>query len=257
MALEALRFTKNWTNGTRTSESNWDEIANNFSSFALRTNNNLKQLGLDINAATYDYNNVGKSTQTTAIIPRIAALEVGVSIVGTRNIGLDTSTVSKVKLVGADASNLTSTNIGYAIINSSTTAGVVVTRNITANIEVTLTGAHWGLDTFGDKTAYVLWIALVDDGSSTPILAVTAQGGRETITAANSFTAAGSVTSRAHWLTNTAVGSTYNVTWVGWITADFDDTGNPGGENYWSVNTGTGAANIGRHQTYFEGTVVF
>lgn len=257
MPIEPLRFKKNWHRRTGLDERNFDEIADNTAAWSLRVDSNLKQLGLDINGASYDFNNVGRATQATSVVARLDAIEAAAAITGTRNLGLDVSTVSKIKVWGATGVTLSPTNKGYAIFNSSANGGQLVTRELTANLEVTLTGAHWGNDTYGDLTDYILWIALVDNGTSTPVLAVTAQGGRDTITAANAFTTPGSITSKAHWLCSSAVSSTYNVIYMGYILADFDDTGNAGGENFWTIQTGLGDVHIGRHQTTFEGTVIF
>ena len=48
--LEPIRFEKNWFKNSKTAEANWDEIADKTASYALRTNNNLKQIGLDKSA---------------------------------------------------------------------------------------------------------------------------------------------------------------------------------------------------------------
>lgn len=252
--LEPLKIVKNWLTNTNTREENWDAINDQLLAWATRTNNNLKQLGLDINGAEYDFNNVGKATQTASIVSRITTLESQSAIIGTRNIGLDLSTPSKVKLIGADGNNLSATNPGLVSFNSTSDAGELVTRSITSSLEVTLTGAHWGFDADGDLTDFPLWVLFLDTGT-TAILGVAAQGGRQSLTAAEADTAVGNITTFGKVLVSSAPASTLNITYLGWVKADFDDTGNAGGENFWSVQNSPGDINIGPVQTLFFGEV--
>lgn len=254
--LLPLRFKKNWNQGTNSREENWDELANKCAAYGLQTNNNLKQLGLDIGGATYAFNGIGRGTQSINVINRLDTLEAQSGIIGSRNIGLDLSTQSKIKVIGADGSNLSSTNKGLMSFNSTSNIGQIVTRDITSNLEVTLTGAHWGHDASGDLTDYVLWILMIDTGT-TVILGVTAQGGRQTIASSDTFTTPGSIVSIEDVLVSSAPASTYNCTYIGWVKADFDDTGNAGGENFWTVQNGVGDINLGSAPTRVEGTFIW
>lgn len=256
MPLEPLKIIKNWFTNTRTREENWDEINNNLASWATRTNNNLKQVGLDIGGATYDYNNNGKATQTTPVTTRLASLEsqIATPIIGARNIALDLSTQSKIKIVGADGESLSSTNKGLVSFNSTATPGELITREITTNMEVTLTGAHWGFDGDGDLADFPLWVLFLDTGSSV-ILGVAAQGGRQSLAAADADTAVGNITTVSKVLVTTAPSGTLNISYLCWVKADFDDTGNAGGENFWTVQNSFGDINIGPVQTLFFGEV--
>lgn len=254
--IEPIRFNKNWNLNTRTREENWDEITSKVSSFGTRTNNNLIQLGLDIGGPSYIYNGSAKKTQDTPILDRISTLETTINSIGTRNIGLDLSDQSKIKIVGADGSNLSSSNKGIITFNESSDAGDIVTRELTSNLEVTLTGCHWGNGTYGDLTDYILWVLFIDTGTSA-VLGVAAQGGREIILSADAETVQTSVNSIEKVLTSSTVSSTYNIIYAGFVRANFDDTGNAGGEDYWTVQNSAGDVNIQPIQTYFEGTVVF
>jgi len=254
--IESIKFNKNWNRNTVTKEDNWDEIANKVAAFGSRTNNNLIQLGLDIGGVNYNYNGAGAKTQTTPVIDRISTLEATINSVGTRNLGLDLSDRTKVKLIGADGTNLSSSNAGIVTFNQTSSAGKLVSREVTSNLEVSLLGTHWGHDTSGDLTDYILWVLLIDNGTDA-VLGVAAQGGRETVTVADAETVQSSVNEIGKVLTSSAIGATYNVTYMGWIKADFDDTGNAGGENYWAISSSVGGVNIQSIQTYFEGTVVF
>lgn len=260
MALKPLRIVKNWLTGIRSQEANWDEIADKTVEFATRTNNHLKQLGLDIAGASYEYNDDGRATQSPDLNTRVTTLE-SVQFntpAAIRNIGLDVSTTSKVKIFGSDGNNLSSTNIGYVTIPSTTTPGQLVTRSITANMEVTLTAAHWGLDTYGDITDFALWVLLLDDGTNA-VLGVAAQPGRNSIDNADATATPGSVTSIEKVLTSSTISSELNCVAIARILANFDDTGNPGGENYWTIQTGLGDLEFGEHHvtTYNGGEIQF
>ncbi len=252
--LNPLRIVKNWNQGTTSREENWDEIANKTVAFGLQTNNNFKQLGLDIGGSSYAFNGTGKGTQSTSITSRLTTLESQSGIIGSRNLGLDLSTPSKIKIIGADGNNLSSSNTGLVSFNSTSDVGQIVTRSITDNMEVTLTGTHWGNDTFGDLTDYVLWILMIDTGTDA-ILGVAAKGGMKTVISTDAFTAPGSVVGIEDVLVSSAPASTYNCTYIGWVYADFDDTGNGGGENFWTVQSGVGDVNFQACPTIHEGEV--
>jgi len=251
--LEPIRFEKNWFKNSKTAEANWDEIADKTASYALRTNNNLKQIGLDINGSAYVFNGDGRATQTTAMVSRITTLEATINSIGTRNIGLSLSSPNIVAVVGNDGTSLSSTNAGVVIFNESSDAGDLISRNVTANISITLTGAHWGHDTYGDLTDYILWVLFIDNGTDA-ILGVTADGSKQTVAAADTSVTASDINLLTEVLVSSAVASTYNVTYLGWLKCDFDDTGNAGGENYWTIQSSQGDVNIGTFQTRFAGT---
>src|SRR3990167_6819403 len=124
MPLENPRLTKTWFRGNNTQENQFDAIANQLTSFGVRTNNNLKQIGLDLNGATYSFNNQGNATQTTPIIQRLDDLE-GSQAYGFSGLALDISTQSIVTLSSDDATALSSTNPGSFFFNSTTSVGQV------------------------------------------------------------------------------------------------------------------------------------
>jgi hypothetical protein len=245
MALEPLKIVKRWFTNSPNVQECWDEIADKVSAFASRSNNNLKQLGVDLGGETYDFNNQGKGNQSVPLVTRMAALETPNTAIGTQNLALDLSTPSIVKLVQANGTALSSTLPGKATFNSTSDIGGLVTRNITAELTLTLTGCHWGLDTLGDLTDRKLWILLIDTGS-TVILGVDATGGRKTVTAADAETVSTSVNSIEKVFVTSEPGGEYNCIYLGWVNANFDDTGNAGGENFWTIQTGVGDINLGR-----------
>src|SRR3990167_9389526 len=150
--IRPLKIIKNWFRNTRTRENNWDEIRDKIVEWSLFVQKYFNQVGLDINGSSYEFNDNGTATQTTSIVSRLTTLENTAGIVGTRNIGFDFSVSGAITLRGSDGSNLSSTNAGLVTFNETATGGDLVTREITSNITLTFTGAHWGFDTFGDLT---------------------------------------------------------------------------------------------------------
>lgn len=244
MALQPLQIIKNWFTNTRTREQNWDELQKNILAYATRTNNNLKQVGLDIFGVNYNFNNIGQSTIQPSIVAQLNLLNQTTSnVAGFVNLGLDLTNPAKVRLVAADGSVLSPTNLAKISFNSTDDVGEVVTRNISSSLEVTLTGAHWGQNTFGDLTDYLLWVFLVDTGSDV-VLCVSAQAGRTFASPADCTVVPTSVNSLEKILTNVSVSTPMNIAYIGWVVANFDDTGNPLGEDYWEIQSGVGDINL-------------
>ncbi len=254
--LQPFRFKKNWNKDTATREENWDELATAWAGFSVQTNNNFRQIGIDINGGDYQFNGVGQGTQSPPIITRLDNLEALGAIVAIKNLALDLTTPSILKLVAADGSTLNNDNRGQVFFNSTTTAGLVITRDIVATQQVTLTGAHWGLDTLGDYTDVKLWPLFMDTGSAA-VLGVSMQGGRPSVASTDVFTAAASVVSLEDILAASAVAGTVNISHMGWINADFDDTGNAGGENFWTLQSSPGDVGVGPVPVVIEGLVYF
>ena len=136
MTLEPLKITKRWRENNAVQEADWDEIRDKVVEWGLKTNNNLKQLGLDVNGADYEFNNVGRATQTSSIVARLDALELSRATPGATNLGLDISATNIVKIVSSDGTDLSSSNIGYVTLNDKANAGQLVTRQVTANLQL-------------------------------------------------------------------------------------------------------------------------
>jgi len=254
--LQPLNIVKRWFKNTNVVEADWDAIVNRLIPWSATVNNNLKQIGLDLNGDSYSFNNVGRATQTSSIVSRLDALDLSKAVPGISNLGLDISSPNIIKIVSADGTNLGSDNAGQAVFNSTSDAGQVLTRNVTSNLQITLTGAHWGLGTKGDFNDVVLWLYLIDDGDEV-VFGVTRQGGREIINTSECETVTTSVTTIGKVLVNEAPSANGNIIELGWVKANFDDTGNDGGEDYWSVQSGIGDINIGKSVSYIEGTIIF
>lgn len=256
LGLEPLRIIKRWFDNTFDIEGAFDEIANKVGSWSSRTDNNLKQVGLDINGDEYSFNNNGKATQTSSIVSRLNALALSQAEIGTRNLSLVVSPVNIVKLVSGDGTDLSTSNIGYVTFSSTAVPGEIINYELTANLSITLTGAHWGLDTTGDYTDFILWLMLIEV-SGTVILGVSARGGRDSIASVDTTTVNTSVSTRDKVFVSSTVGADGNATDIGFIKANFDDTGNAGGENYWTIQSGVGDIVFGQFHSIHEGTVIF
>lgn len=258
MALNILKIINRWSRGNFVEVADWKEMADAIVQWASQYTNNFKQIGLDLNGKDYQYNNSGIATQTTSIIERLNNVEAAQAIIGGTNLGLDLTDQSLVKLVASDGNDLSDDEVGYAIFNDGTNVGRLIINELTANITMNaLTGCHWGFDTFGDLTDQVLWIYLFDLGAGDTGIGVGVRGGRETITVADAETAPGNVTSAEKIYVNQApAAETPCVQWA-WVKANFDDTGNPSGENYWEIQNGVGDVNVNIYQTRFSGVVEF
>jgi len=258
MGLEVLNIVKRWATANNVEVKDFDEITNKIVSWSSRTNNNLKQLGLDVNGASYEFNNVGRATQARSLVSRISTVETATAGTKSANIGLDLSTsVAIVSMTGSDGSALAADNVGYVTYNDGTAMGYLVTRSAVANIDLTLTGCHWGMGTTGDFTDVPLHIYGIDSGSAT-ILGVSQAGGLSFVAAANCETVTTSVTDRDSIICSAAVSANSYCTHLGTVLADFDDTGNTGGEDYWSLQSGTvGDAVVGDEIGIFERDIYY
>lgn len=158
----------------------------------------------------------------------------------TSNLGLAVATTTtandSIKITGAAAA-LSSTNPGYIVI-ASTTAGLLTTFKVTADVTIDLTGAHWGFGTKGDLTDYVLHVfALNNDGTLT--WGVGAQSGRSIILNADDDNTGTNITSWEKVLVKAALTADAQSTQLGYFKANFDDTGGAS-EDIWAVQSGDG-----------------
>lgn len=254
MSLESLKITKTWKSGNDVEEADFNAITDPVVAWATRTNNNLKQLGLDINGSSYSFNNEGRATQTKSLVERITVLEGEQP--GFKNLALDLSTTGTIELVSADGSDLSAANYGIVNFNSESSPGAIASINVEANISFSIIGCHWGLGGEGDFSDVVLWVYLINDGGSVR-LGVSKDGGRSFIADSDDVTTSTNATSSEKIMVDTALTGDRNCVIMAWMKANFDDTGNAGGEDHWTVQTGAGDINLGPHQAYFSGSFEF
>jgi len=257
MALIPLRIVKRWFRNNTVEDLDLDEIADKTVAWSSRVDNNLKQVGLDLNGDAYDFNNNGVRTQTSPIVGRLTALEAAASV-GPRNLSVDvTTSPTTVSLVTASGGTLSTSDLGKVTINSTATAGVLIERDITENVDIVLTGAHWGFDTLGDFTNVPLFLLFIDDSTNgVATFGITAQAGQTTITSAQVKTVPGDITTIDKVLTATSLAATSNVTYWGQILADFDDTGGSS-ENLWTLKTAVGDVELHHQATNYYASFRF
>jgi hypothetical protein len=235
MVLIPLRFNRSWFTRNAVEAADLQEIAEKTVQDSTRQNNNLKQLGLDIGDNDYQFRNTGERTQSVSILSRIASIEA-TTFIGAKNISIGTGT-GTLTIKAGDGTDLSNTNIAYYSLNSTSSIGRIVSLPVNSSITFTLTGAHWGLDGLGDVTDEVLHLYAIDD-AGTARTGISRQGGLTKISASDTTTSAGACTTIAKILVDaTVVTATCSCTEMAWVFADFDDTGNIGGENFWTIQS--------------------
>ena len=242
MAIERLIIERNWTTGSTVSETNWDNIRSQLVAWSNRVDNNLKQIGLDVEGTDYEFNNVGRATQSSSIVGRLDSIDLSLASVGFTNLGLNIGTAGTFTLQGASAT-LSSTNVAYATYNSTTTAGQQEARNLIADISLVPQGAHWGFGTGGDLTDQPIFLYLIDTGS-TSVFGLGRRGGRSVILAADAETTASNCNAIEKVFVSGAVASNSNCIEIGYMLCDFDDTGHAGGEDYWTIAATPGVGDV-------------
>ncbi len=161
----------------------------------------------------------------------------------TWNIGLINATTNaaddSIKLTSMTGATLSATNQAHLLIQS-TTVGSLLSFDLTSDVSIDLTGAHFAYGGTGNQTDVKLrWIVINDSGTLKH--AITVQENLRFIANTNSSTTATSVTTRAKVLTKTSLSAgTWPCAEIGWFYANFNDTG-----DVWTVQSGVGDLNIG------------
>lgn len=164
------------------------------------------------------------------------------------NLGIVNATTTvindSVKVQGA-ASALSATNPLHAAIGHSATSGLVSVLALTSDVTIKVTGAHFGLNTFGDFTDIELRVYFINDGSGTLKVGLATLGGLRSIASTSTSTMQASVTTSSMMLVNSALAvGTWPCVEVGWVMANFDDTGGAA-EDLWAVSTAMGKIGVG------------
>ncbi|MHA2274625.1 MAG: hypothetical protein ACXAC2_02570 [Candidatus Kariarchaeaceae archaeon] len=191
-------------------------MASGFSSIPVRSNsdkvlaqwfNDMRTAGIADNgdATTHSFSNIG--------IVHSTAVDTNDTLVITGYQGTALSANNKAVIVTSQDGNYP----GYGEV-----------QTLSANVTILLTGAHWGLDTKGDKTSVQLHVYAINDGVSMKI-GVSDQDNINTIAKANTDHVPGNITATGDMLVNSALDtgttSTYAVTYLGWHDAAFTDVG--------------------------------
>ena len=158
----------------------------------------------------------------TRSFPPVERLPVGLYNVGFKQ-GADTS---QLRIAGGDGNSLGATNIGFIRVPKSSTNSLS-TYTISSNIDIDLTGAHWGLDGKGDNYLVYLRVYAINNlALGVTTWGVGMQGGFTYVTDAQTSITAASITTPEMILTNNAVSAQNDCYDVGYIEASFIDASN-------------------------------
>lgn len=146
-----------------------------------------------------------------------------------------TVTGDSIRIQGATA-NLASTNPLKVVIPNATTAGLLTVLTATANVDIKLTGAHWGLGTNGDFSNVELRVYAIND-AGTLKWGVSNKGGLKEIADTAASATQTDINTQPEMLVNSTLTSgTWPCVEVGYFLASFDDTGGAA-EDLWNVST--------------------
>src|SRR3990167_11403122 len=151
-----------------------------------------------------------------------------------------TNTADTITITGSNGTAFSSSNYGWITLPDATT-GRLKDFSITADIDIVLTGAHWGFGTKGDLTDYILYVYAIND-AGTLRWGVGAKPNRLIVLNADDVDDSDptNVNSYEKVMVDTVLGSDSDARVVGWFKANFDDTG-----DLWTVQSGDGDINIG------------
>lgn len=165
----------------------------------------------------------------------------------TYNIGITTATTSaandSIKITSADHTALSGSNVGYIALPNST-SGQVEILSLTSDVTIDLTGAHWGLGTFGDRADYPLHVYAIND-SGTVKIGVGSVPSLSQILGTVDSTTATDINQVHEILVNSALTGDSPAAEIAWFKANLDDSGGAS-EDLWSIQTGAGDLNVGK-----------
>jgi len=183
---------------------------------------------------------------TQAVTPaKLANLSVAGRQGFTINIGIAKATTTiaddSVKITSSDGSALSASNPGY-VVTPGTTPGTLAVFQVTADVTIKATGAHWGMGTKGDFNVFNRVYAINDAG--TLKWGLSNLGGYRSITVALSNATATSITLQTHMLVTSTLAGTSGCAEIGWIRGTFDDTGGTA-EDLWAFSSAAGNIGVG------------
>jgi len=161
-----------------------------------------------------------------------------------------TNANDSIKITGADGVALASDNVGHVTLMDAA-AGTYSSFQITSDVTIDLTGAHWENGTRGDLTDAILRVLAINN-NGTLIWGVALLGGRATILSTDMSTTTTNITKAEYVLINTGTPNASN--WcreLGWFRANFDDTSGAA-EDLWAVQTGVGDLNLGSADGHWQ-----
>jgi len=162
----------------------------------------------------------------------------------TNNLSIVNATTSEaadsIKITGSNGTALSTINIGAITLPSATT-GRLTTFQVTADVTIDLTGAHWGFGTLGNLTDQILYVYALNNNGSL-VWGVAAKPGRLIVANADDSATATDINTYHEVLVSSALSADAQARVVGWFYAAFTDTGGAS-EDLWAVQTGDGDIN--------------
>lgn len=130
-------------------------------------------------------------------------------------------------------------NRGYVWMRSAT-SGRIIRGKVTANVQLGPVGCHFGAGTKGDLTDAILRLYAINDGNTsddfTPKWGLGYQGGFNYIRNTQGSDIGTDINLPEEIFVNSVVVNDNSpMSDVGYILANFDDTGNPNGEDFWTI----------------------
>jgi len=158
------------------------------------------------------------------------------------NLGLGAPTATTITIRGSNGSALTPENPGW-ITTPSATAGQLTLFPVTANVDILLTGAHWGFGTLGDLTDQPLSVLALNNNGSL-VWGVAQHGGRSLVLDSEDSATATDINLWNEVLVSSALSADAQAVHFGYFKANFDDTGGAS-EDLWAIQTGDGDMVVG------------
>lgn len=165
-----------------------------------------------------------------------------------------------IKITHSNGSALASTNPAISYVNSTSSPGQITKFTKTSDTTIDLTGAHWGYGTTGDITDMRLFVYEIND-AGTQKFGVAISPYLTSVSSSDDETTATSVTSSEKVLVNSALSASSSCRLIGWVKANFDDTGGSS-EDLWAVQTSLDDIHINREiipdtRIIYSNTTVF
>lgn len=132
-------------------------------------------------------------------------------------------------------------NRGYIWLRSATD-GSIIRGKIIANVSLSPVGAHWGVGTKGDLSPAILRAYAINDGNTandfTPKWGLGYQGGFQYIRNTQDSATATDINLPEEIFVNSNVTNDNSpMSDMGYVFANFDDTGNVNGEDFWTFTS--------------------
>jgi len=178
-----------------------------------------------------------KATITGTVI----AESLKAKVVGTSNLSITAITTTDsndtLKITSADGTALSSSNIG--IVTMQDDSGSIEEFEVTSDVTILVTGAHYGIGGTGNITDAILQVLALNDGGTLK-WGIAYQIGRQIIGSTLDSTTPTDINLPEEVLVNSGLSNNSTALEAFWCRANFNDTG-----DIWSIQTGIGDLNYG------------